>query len=384
MKKRVLMVATVPSMIGQFNMDNIRMLQEIGYAVDVAGDFTDTSVWPTERVQKFKDQMAEMGIRCFQLDFSRSMLNIRRHIRSYEEIFKLIKSRKYAFIHTHTPIASALVRIAAHKTGTKVIYTAHGFHFYDGAPKKNWVIFYPIEKWLSRYTDVLITINKEDYRRSKRKFHAKKTVKIPGVGVETEKYADCKVDRSAKRAELGVNDSDFLLLSVGELSERKNQKVIISALHKMKDAGSIDNIVYLAVGTGYQEEEFRHLISEYGLQDHVKLLGFRSDIAELCKTVDCFVHPSVREGLGIAPLEAMAAGLPLISASTNGIKDYTKNGVSGCCVDPLDVDEMIEAITRMKNDEAFRQKCGETNKRIARHFDISITNDIMRNVYTES
>ena len=136
-EKRVLMVATVPSMIGQFNMNNIQILQEHGYIVDVAADFKDTSVWPAERVQRFKDQMEEMGIECIQLDFSRSPLKLNRHYQSYKETVKLIQERKYSFIHTHTPIASAIVRQAAHKTGTKVIYTAHGFHFYDGAPLKN-------------------------------------------------------------------------------------------------------------------------------------------------------------------------------------------------------------------------------------------------------
>ena len=126
-ENRVLMVATVPSMIGQFNMNNIRILQEMKYIVDVAADFTDTSIWPTERILKFENQMKAMGIECIQLDFSRSLLKINRHVGSYKETLKLLRDRNYSFIHTHTPIASAVVRIAAHKTETKVIYTAHGF-----------------------------------------------------------------------------------------------------------------------------------------------------------------------------------------------------------------------------------------------------------------
>lgn len=381
MDKRVLMVATVPSMIGQFNMNNIHILLNMDYQVDVAADFTDTTFWPTERVQKFKDQMADMGIECIQLDFSRSPLKLNRHLNSYRETVKLIQDRGYSFIHTHTPIASAIVRQAAHKTGTKVIYTAHGFHFYDGAPLKNWLIFYPIEKHFSQFTDVLITINKEDYKRASEKFYAKKTVYIPGVGVDTEKFAACKVDVSAKRSELGVKDDDFVLLSVGELSERKNQKVVIDALIKMKADGSIGNVVYLAVGKGDQEKEFKNLIQRHGLSDHIKLLGFRADIDELCKTVDCFVHPSVREGLGIAPLEAMAAGLPMISAKVNGIKDYTEDGVSGCCVNPLDVNEMVTAIIRMRDDKMFCDLCGKNNSLKAKEFDLNKTNAIMKSMY---
>ena len=381
MNKRVLMVATVPSMIGQFNMNNIHILQNLGYEVDVASDFTDTSFWPGEKIENFKKELAALNVKTFQLDFSRSMFKFNRHVRSYKETLELISERKYSFIHTHTPVASAIVRLAAHKTKTKVIYTAHGFHFYNGAPLKNWIIFYPIEKYLSKYTDVLITINKEDYKRASEKFKAKKTIKIPGVGVDTWKFAICEVDRSKKRAELGVKDSDFLLLSVGELSERKNQKVVIDALHMMKKTGTIDNVVYLVVGKGNQGEELKKLVSEYGLEDHIKLLGFRTDIDELCKTVDCFVHPSIREGLGIAPLEAMAAGLPLISANVNGIKDYTEEGVSGCCVNPTSADGMVSAIKKMRKDTSFRKTCSRNNQSTANEYDFKNTEKIMKETY---
>lgn len=383
MSKRVLMVATVPSMIGQFNMNNINILLDMGYQVDVAADFTDISVWPAERVQKFMDSMRGMGIECIQLDFSRNPLKLDKHINSYKETVDLIKKRQYLFIHTHTPIASAIVRLAAKKTKTKVIYTAHGFHFYDGAPLKNWLIYYPIEKWLSKYTDVLITINKEDYKRATEKFYAKKTVRIPGVGVDTKKFMICKVDKHQKRMDLGVQEDDFLLLSVGELSERKNQKIVIEALGVMREEETIGNIVYLAVGQGKMQEEFERLVKRYRLEDHVKFLSFRTDIDELCKTTDCFVHPSVREGLGIAPLEAMAAGLPLISSLVNGIKDYTRDCVSGCCVDPTSVEQMVAAIKKMRDDEEFRSKCSANNILTAKNFDIRNTDEIMRNLYSE-
>ena len=144
--KRVLMAATVPSMIGQFNMENIRLLLNMGYKVDVACDFNDTSVWPKERTQKLKKELAGMDVNCIQLDFSRNPINIKSHISSYRKAVNILKKGKYDFIHTHTPIASSIVRIAAHTAHTKVIYTAHGFHFYEGGPLKNWLLFYPIEK----------------------------------------------------------------------------------------------------------------------------------------------------------------------------------------------------------------------------------------------
>lgn len=378
---KMLMVATVPSMIGSFNMGNIHILRGMGYEVHVACNFRDTSVWPRERVKEFVKQLAELEVKYHQIDFSRNPKDIAGIRKSYMQMSLLLKQHGFRFVHCHTPIAGVIARICCHKNNVKVIYTAHGFHFYDGAPIKNWLFYYPIEKFLSRYTDVLITINKEDYKRAKRKFKAKKMVYIPGVGVDTEKFTVCKVDTKAKRLELGVKEDDFLLLSVGELSERKNQKVVIDALGRMKSEGSIGDIVYLAVGQGDMQKALELLIKQYSLDGHVKLLGYRSDIDELCETADCFVHPSVREGLGMAPLEGMAAGLPLISANVNGIRDYTKDGVSGCSVDPADVDAVIRAIKRMHDDEEFRNRCAANNYKTVKTFDIRNTAEIMSKVY---
>lgn len=383
MNKRALQLASVASMIDQFNIPNIRILQSLGYKVDVAADFTNPGTITKERADDLKKRLNEMGVDVYDIAIPRT-LNPGKVVGAYRLVKDLLDKNGYTLLHCHSPIGGVIARQAAkrkRKEGLKVIYTAHGFHFYNGSPVKNWIVFYPVEKWFSRYTDVLITINNEDYNRAKNKFHAGKTVKIPGVGVDTEKYANCVVDKISKRAELGVKDSDFLLLSVGELSDRKNQRIVIEALRKMNNEGCIYDIVYLAVGKGDQEDIFRQLIETYGLKDHVKLLGFRSDINELCKTVDCFVHPSVREGLGIAPLEAMASGLPLISAAVNGIKDYTEDGVSGCCVDPQNVDEMVSAIKKMHDDDAFRKQCAGNNLETAKAYDLRKTDEIMRQVY---
>ena len=382
-QKKALQLASVASMIGQFNIPNIRILQSLGYKVDVVADFTNPGPITKERAEDLKNRLTKMGVGVYNIAIPRSISPI-AILKAYIKVRYLLRKKNYNILHCHSPIGGVIARQAAkdlRKRGLKVIYTAHGFHFYEGAPIKNWLVFYPIEKYYSQFTDVLITINNEDYKRASEKLKAKKTVKIPGVGVDTEKFAICNVDRDKKRERLGVRRTDFLLLSVGELSERKNQKIIIEALHKMKAEGSIKNIIYLAVGKGDQEGIFKQLIKEYGLEEHVKLLGFRTDIDELCETVDCFVHPSIREGLGIAPLEAMAAGLPLISASVNGIKDYTEDGVSGCCVNPTDINEMISAIKRMHQDRSFREKCASNNWKTAKTFDIKNTDEIMKKIY---
>lgn len=383
--KKALMLASVASMIDQFNIPNIQLLQSLGYIVDVVADFSNNPGTITkERAELLQRKLRDMDVKVIDIPIPRT-INPSTILKAYKQISALLERNHYNLIHCHSPIGGALCRVAANKErvhGTKVIYTAHGFHFYDGAPLKNWLLFYPIEKFLSKWTDVLITINKEDYKRAVENFYAKKTVYIPGVGVDTKKFADCNVDVNKKRQELGVKPDVFLLLSVGELNQNKNQKIIIDALGKMKEEGCLNNIVYLAVGKGVLRGKLELLIEKYGIEKQVKLLGFRSDISELCKTADCFVHPSLREGLGLAPLEAMASGLPLIISHIGGIRDYTKNGVSGCSINPKSVDEMVSAIVKMRDNILFREECGKNNRKSVKPYDIRNTNEIMRDVYS--
>ena len=172
---RALVLASVASMIDQFNMPNIRLMIEMGYAVDVATNFIEGSTCSVEKINVLKGTLREMNVRCFQIDFSRNVLNIGQNIKAYKQTKKIIDENNYALIHSHSPIGGFLSRIAARnarKHGTKMIYTAHGFHFFKGAPLINWLVFYPIEKLCSRWTDVLVTITHEDYHLAQNKMHA--------------------------------------------------------------------------------------------------------------------------------------------------------------------------------------------------------------------
>lgn len=362
------MVATVPSMIGQFNMSNMHILMDMGYQVDVAADFSDTSVWPTERVEKFKTSMKEIGIECFQLDFSRSPLKLNKHLASYEEVIDLIQVRQYSFIHTHTPIASAIVRLAAKKTHTKVIYTAHGFHFYNGAPLKNWLIYYPIEKWLSRYTDVLITINKEDYKRAKEKFHTKKIVYIPGVGVDTEKFAQRKSGRERIRAELGLKDKDIMLLSVGELNENKNHESVIRAIKGM-------DVTYVIAGKGEKRNSLEQIANECGVD--LRLVGFRTDISDFYDAADVYVLSSIREGLNVSLMEAMASGLSCAVSKIRGNIDLIED--ESVLFNPKDIAELRASI---ENAIENRKEYGQNNLQKIRGFNRIVVENLVSKIYS--
>ncbi|MGL5692516.1 MAG: glycosyltransferase, partial [Peptostreptococcaceae bacterium] len=302
--KKVLMLASVASMIDQFNMQNIAILQEQGYDVHVAANFEQGSTSSSERMVEFKKELSEKNISYFQIDFSRNVTNIPQNIKAYAQIKKLLVENEYEFIHCHSPIGGVCGRIAAKITGTKVIYTAHGFHFYKGAPKVNWMIYYPIEKVLSYITDILITINKEDYELAKKKMKAKKVEYVPGVGVDIGKFASIEIDKEKKRRELGLSEDNVVLLSVGELNKNKNHEVIIRGLAELKDS----NVHYIIAGRGELESYLNELAKELSIVNQVHLLGFRTDVSELYKVADVFCFPSYREGLSVAMMEAIASG----------------------------------------------------------------------------
>ncbi|MBQ3664771.1 MAG: glycosyltransferase family 4 protein [Lachnospiraceae bacterium] len=376
MMGKMLMLASVPSMIGAFNMDNIALLMDKGYEIHVACDFKDRSVWSDEKVKDLILELKKRGISCHQIDFTRSVSNLKRHRKAYGQTRALLKKEQFDFIHCHAPIASIIARYAAHKENCKVIYTCHGFHFYQGAPIQNW-IFYPIEKYFSGYTDILVTINDGDYQIAKNRFHAKKVVKIPGVGLDNEAVHNRFIPKEEKRRELGIPKDAFVILSVGNLYHVKNQDVIIKAVAKIHDKG----IYYLIAGEGEKKEEYQKMIHGYGMEDRIRLIGFRDDISELCYASDVFAHPSKREGLGMAPLEAMAAGLPILTSNVGGINSYSVSGKTGYKYAPDDVWGFAHGIQKLKNHPGLRKKMGKYNIKVAKEFDISVARRKMSEVY---
>ena len=363
MSKRALMVSTVPSTIGQFNRDNIHILQELGYEVDIAADFTDTSIWPAEKTEKLKRDMEGAGVQCFQLNFSRNPLKLPRHIASYKETVRLIRERGYSLIHTHTPIASAVVRMAARKTGTKVIYTAHGFHFYKGAPLLNWIIYYPVEKTLSRYTDVLITIAQEDFERAKKRMHARKTVYVPGVGVDCAAFSRDENGRRRVRNELGLAEDRILLLSVGELNENKNHLRVIEAIAGLP-------VTYAIAGKGVLEQA----LAEAGKDIDLRLLGYRNDVRDLYSAADVYILPSLREGLNVSLMEAMACGLPAACGRIRGNTDLVEKPL----FDPHNTAEIRAAV---EDAIAHRGEYGLRNLEKIADFDKKQVREAMTEIY---
>lgn len=310
MVKKVLFVATVvKTHINTFHLPFLKMFKEHGWEVHVAAknDFVDEPC------------VIPNCDRHFDIAFERFPFS-KQNLTAYNQLKYIIQENHYDIIHCHTPVAGVLARLAARSSkDTTVIYTAHGFHFYKGAPLLNWLVCYPVERFCAKFTDKLITINQEDYNRAKgwSLRNNGKVYYVPGVGVDINKFHNIDINKKEKRKSLGIDENTKILLSVGELIKRKNHEVIIRSLSKLKDK----NFVYIICGRGPLLEQLKELAVQLGLEKKVKLLGFRKDIAEICKIADLFVFPSIHEGLPVALMEAIASNIPAIASDIRGNRD---------------------------------------------------------------
>ncbi len=231
---------------------------------------------------------------------------------------------------------------------------------------------------MSRFCDYIVTINKEDFNRAKT-FHAPNVRYIPGVGVNINRIHDCKIDKKAYKREIGVPEDCVLILSIGEMIERKNHEVIVRALAKVQNP----NVFYAICGKGPLREYLEQLANELGVGDRVKFLGFRKDIPELCNTADISAFPSRIEGLGLAGIEAMAAGVPLVSSNVHGILDYVIDGKTGYALDPEDVDGFAKAISKLADDENLRNEMAANCWDAVAPFEIDNALHVMWSIYSE-
>lgn len=380
--KRVLMLASVASMIDQFNMPNIALLQKLGYEVDVACNFIEGNTCSDERVAELKQKLQDMHVHCYQIDFARNIKHMGQNMKALWQVEALMKQNTYEFCHCHSPIGGVVARIAGHRTRTKVIYTAHGFHFYQGAPIVNWLVYYPVEKVLSRWTEVLITINHEDYALAKKKFHAKKTYYLPGIGIDLEKFHVGNAEDIEKRDRSWdyIRKISFCF-RLGKSATGKS-----CGCYRSYEASGTElpttEIFYLRAGR--KKQELQQLIRKYHLEDHVKLLGFRTDVAELCQAADVFVFPSKQEGLPVALMEAMACGVPVVCSRIRGNTDLVKNGENGHLVSADQPEEYIQAIEKLlriwKNTEEVRQM-RKNNRAQIKQYSLQKIDKIMENIY---
>lgn len=367
--KQVLLVATVGGFVPQFELNNVNLLKKIGCGIHYAANFDCCVYSVTDKL------LEKQNIVKHQLDISKSPFRVIKNYQAYRVLKELIDDENIELVHCHTPVGGVVARLAAARSRNKpkVIYTAHGFHFYKGAPLLNWCIYYMVEKYLARKTDVIVTINEEDYKRAS-KFRLRKggsVYKIPGVGLNIVRFSR-KDDIIKDNARRGIK-----LITIGELNKNKNHKVVIEAIAKL----GRNDIYYDIYGSGIYEEKLRQLIRELGMQEYIKLKGYIEEPENALKEADCFVFPSLREGLGMSALEAMACGLPVIAKDNRGTREYMKDGYNGLVCIAGTVEEYIKAILRMVDSKENMAIMGTNAVDTAERFSIMYTNDIMQKVY---
>ena len=344
MGKRILIVCTTDSMIWNFLVPHIEEFIKEGYSVECACSETGPF---------FDNLKREYGIVLHRIDFKRSPYSF-KNIKAYHQLKKLVIDRNINIVFCHEPVGGAMGRLVGHKMNCKVIYMAHGFHFYKGAPKFS-TVYYWVEKYLSKYTDALITINQEDYKAAQN-FYAAERYLLPGIGVDISKFVS-RPDPAYLRKELGIASNETILLSVGELIPRKNHSTVIDAIAKLEEP----KIHYVIAGEGELEQALVQKVSSLNLKN-IHFLGYRTDINMLCNSADIFIMPSLQEGLSVALMEAMSCGLPVIASKIRGNTDLIDEGKGGILVDAKDSSMYMKAIGLLIHDPEKRKQMGSFNK----------------------
>lgn len=363
---KILYTATVLSHICQFHLPHMQHLQEQGWEVHVAA-YNNLAVKNGLQL-KYCDKFIE-------IPFSRSPKSP-DNLRAYRLMKKLLAEEHYDVILCNTPMGGIVTRLAAKQTrkqGTKVVYMAHGFHFYKGSSKKAWLIFYPIEKYMAKKCDLLITINKEDYALAQEKFSKRtKVAHIHGVGVDEQRYHPATPEEQlAMRQAEGLSPEDFVILCTGELNENKNQKTLISAAAQLKD--KIPNLKVLLAGNGPKEQELRDQIQAEGIEGIVKLLGYRTDLEKVVPAVDLVVSCSKREGMPLNIIEAMLCKKPVIASHNRGHDELVRDGETGVLFDFGHVEQLSSPVFQCWQDASLRESLGAAGMRFAQLYTTAST-----------
>lgn len=366
--KKILFVANVMGHLRAFHGPYMEWFQKNGWQVDVAAN----------------DEKHEQMLFCdtiYHIPIQRSPYRL-ENLSAYRQLKKLIDENGYDLISCHTPMGSVLARIAAmqvrRRGKTKIIYTCHGFQFLKRGPIRDWLLYYPVELFLSALADCIVTINRDDYNIAKRML-CRNVRYIPGIGVNLEQFFPDQARRIQKREELKIPEDGFVLLSVGELNKNKNHQIVLEALHILKN----DKMFYFIAGEGDERAYLEKRISDFNLENRVRLLGFRCDMADLYRAADVLVFPSKREGLAVSGIEAMATGCVIAGSNRRGIRDYVHPNNNGFLCDPEDAAAFAEAIMTLNTKRLLYRMMCKNSILEAQKFSLEYALEKMTAIYKE-
>lgn len=368
--KKIMVIATTDNMIWQFLIPHIKHMQELGNTIECV--CARTGFWFDELKEKY-------GFTMHDINFERNPFKL-KNIKAYKKLCKLQEERKFDIVYSQQPVGGLMGRLFGKKFKIPVIYTAHGFHFFKGCGIANKLIYKPVEQWLSRYTDVLITINNEDYENAK-KMKAKKVFKINGIGIDDSKIKIEDFDKDSFREELGLTKDDKVVLTVSELNKNKNY---ITMLKTMKILVQKDkSYKFVSCGTGVWKEKIHKFAEKLGIQDNCVFLGYRKDIGKIMQVSDLFFHASHREGLTLSVMEAMSFGLPCVVSNVRGNRDLIVSGEGGFIAEPEDAKAFSIEIENIFNDKELYDKFSKFNKERSKTYTVEYVKSQLEEIYKE-
>ncbi len=375
--KRVLMLSDSASMQDLNNRSNLNLLIELGCEIHIGCNFLSGNITSSERVFAFRDELTEAGITWHQINFTGIPDSAKKEPAATSEIEGILQEYDFDLIHCLSPSCLVCVGKLANKLHIPVFFTTYGFPFYKGASPLKWLKYYQSYKKASRYADVLICTNKEDFELTEKSFKAKHVYRIPGVGLDPYRFRAPTISRPQMRELMEIPQNAVMLISIGALTANKNHAVILKALSRLR----MLELHYVICGTGPKTDALYQLTQRLHLEDRVHFAKYREDVTNLLHASDIFCMPSIREGIGRSALEAMEAGLPLVTSNVQGIRDFMEDGVTGFMFNPHDVNGFVAGIEALTEDKRLRQHIGEHNRYAVELFYREHAEHIMRKLY---
>lgn len=368
---RILYIATSDIHLKTFHLPYLKWLHDAGHEIDIVAE--QRSLYSFEHVQTY-----------YRVDFPRK-ITVLRLWHTFKKLKQIISARRYDLIHCHTPIPSALIRLAAmsqRKDGLKVLYTAHGFHFYRGAPWSYWLTYFPVEYWLSKQTDGIVTINQEDFAFASSWLRSGKNYLIPGIGVDTKRFRPVPSERRREiRARKGFLEEDFLILYTAEFIVRKDHAFVLDAAEQLLT--EIPNAKILFLGTGVLIYKIQSEIQHRGLNEQVLCLGFREDVENYAAIADIGISSSRHEGLGLGLLEQMACGVPVVASMTSGHRELIDDGINGLLYKQGDCEGFCQRVIELSGNMDLRKSLGRAALAKAEKFSVDQSLSAMKKIYNE-
>lgn len=368
--KKIMILSTTDNMIWQFLLPHIRYFQEHGNTVECV--CSKTGFWFDELRDKF-------GLSMHEIDFGRNPIKL-KNFKAYGKLKDLQKTENFDLIYCQQPVGGMMGRLLAKKYKVPCIYTAHGFHFFNGCPLVNKLVCKNVEKWLSKYTDILITINEEDYQNAL-KMKAKQVFKISGIGIDTQKLNVPEFDKQAFKEELGIPKYASVITTISELNQNKNYITMLQAIKEMSKTNK--EIRFVSCGTGVWAEKIKAYAEEMEIQDLCVFLGFRKDISKILQITDVFMHASYREGLTLSVMEAMSLGLPCVVSNVRGNRDLIVDGKGGFVVEPEDFVGFAEKTQMILADKELAAEMKDFNKKQSEQYTVENVKKELAQIYEQ-